>query len=287
MQIKFSILRNSFKRKSLFLLMLFLILGSSSLKAGQFPFERIHFHEINSTQTFAKEHSQEFLDVPGKWVVITTDRQTNGLGHQGRKWESSSNGNLYATYVTFYPKHKEKELFHVIQISALSVAKTLQDFHLEPGIKWINDIFLRGKKISGCLCEIIPSPLDDYYYLLIGIGINVNMDEEQLALVPIPATSMYAEILKIVDKESVLSSLSNYLKGSLDTLLGVGFPYFYEDINRLLEFKGKLVEIKLGPDSIVEGRVIGIDEEGALLLEMPKGEIWKTYSGRIVKVIDE
>jgi BirA family biotin operon repressor/biotin-[acetyl-CoA-carboxylase] ligase len=146
-----------------FLYLIFFLLVSFHLKAEQPPIGRVHFYEINSTQTFAKEHAHELLDTPGKWVVITANRQTNGLGHQGRKWESSCNGNLYATYVTMYPKNKEAELFHFIQVSALCVAKTLEDFHLAPNIKWINDIFLNGKKASGCLCEIIASPSDDYY----------------------------------------------------------------------------------------------------------------------------
>ena len=207
-------LMSLFKRKQLLSLVL-LLLSAFSLNAEELLIGRIHFQEIGSTQTFAKEHAQELLHTPGKWVVVTADRQTNGLGHQGRKWESSSNGNLYATFVTLYPKNKEKELFHVIQISALSVAKTLQDFRLEPGIKWENDVFLRDKKISGCLCEIIPSLLKDHYYLLIGIGINVNMTPEELAFIPTPATSMYAETLKTVDKEAVKCALSGYLQDAL------------------------------------------------------------------------
>jgi biotin-[acetyl-CoA-carboxylase] ligase BirA-like protein len=257
------------------------------LNAEELFIDRIHFQEIHSTQTFAKEHAQEFLDTPGKWVIVTADRQTSGLGHQGRKWESSSNGNLYATFVTLYPKNREEELFHVIQISAFSVIKTLQDFHFKPGIKWENDVFINEKKIAGCLCEIRHSPLEDYYYLLIGIGLNVNMTTEELTSVSTRATSMYAETLKIMDKEAVLRTLSVHVKETLNTLLEKGFSYFHEDLNQLLVFKGKLVEVELKPNSTTQGRVVGIDEDGALLLEISQKEITKIYMGRILKVIDE
>lgn len=277
----------SFFKKKCFLFVFLLLSAFHSLKAEELSIERIHFQEIHSTQTFAKEHAQELLDAPGKWVVITADRQTNGLGHQGRKWESSSHGNLYATFVTLFPKNRGKELFHIIQISALSVAQTLQDFHFEPGIKWVNDVFVGGKKISGCLCEIASSPLEDYYYLLIGIGINVNMTPEELKGVSTPATSIYAETLRTVDKEAVLGALSSHLKEALNILLEAGFSYFHQDINQLLVFKRRLVEVELKLNSTVQGRVMGIDEDGALLLEMPQEEILKLYTGRILRVIDE
>jgi biotin-(acetyl-CoA carboxylase) ligase len=105
-------------------------------------FERIHFDEINSTQTYAKKHAADFLDSLGKWVAVTAERQSNGLGSQGRKWESSSSGNLYVTFVTLYPRSKSEELSHIIQISGFSVAQTLKDFNLNPQIKWVNDVFL-------------------------------------------------------------------------------------------------------------------------------------------------
>lgn len=275
---------NIFKKERFLVLLLSVFCPMS---AKELPMRRIHFQEIHSTQTFAKEHAQELISTPGEWVVITADRQTNGLGHQGRKWESFSNGNLYATFVTLFPKNRDKELFHIILVSAFSVVQTLQDFDLEPGIKWVNDIFLEGKKISGCLCEIISSPLEDYYYLLIGIGINVNMTPEELTFVSTPATSMYAETLKIVDKEIVLSILSSRLKEAHDILLKTGFSYFHKAINQFLVFKRKLVEIELKPNVTVQGRIIGIDEDGALLVEMAQKEILQIYVGRILRVIDE
>jgi len=247
---------------------------------------RIHFSELQSTQIFAKEHAAEFLRTPGKWVVVTADRQTKGMGHQGRKWESFSDGNLYATFVTLYPKNREKELFHVIQVSALSVAKTLQDFCFEPQIKWINDIFLGEKKISGCLCEITTSPLADYYYLLIGIGMNINMTPEELAFIPTPASSMYAEAAQLFDKEAILDILSNHVKASLTSLLEKGFSYFHEEINRLLAFKNELVEVELEPNVVTQGTVLGIDEDGALLLGIPGRGILKIFSGRILRVVE-
>lgn len=281
-----SIIPHAWFRLMFVVAMLGMTLTSASIKGEEVQIERIHLHEVDSTQVFVKEHAPELVDVPGKWVVVTADRQTHGRGHQGRQWGSFCDDNIYATYLTLYPKNREEELFHVIQISALAVAKTLQEFHLEPGIKWINDVLLGGRKISGCLCEILPSQLDDYYYLLIGIGINVNMTLEELSKLSNPATSMYVEKQEKTDRELVLNSLSGYVMDSLDVLLGNGFDYFRDEINRLLVFKGKVIELEVKPNLIVQGRIIEIDLDGALLLQTQTG-ILSTFEGRILRVIDE
>lgn len=264
-----------------------LVIGVDCVSAENSQITRIHFPEIGSTQTFCQEHAEEILDAPGQWVVVTADCQTNGMGHQGRKWVSSSTGNLYATFVTFFPKDKEEEFLHIIQVAAFSVVKTLQGFGLQPGIKWVNDVFVNDKKISGCLCELIPSSLDGYDYLLVGIGININMSPEELTLISKPATSILAETLQKADKEAVLISLSDHLQDVLTTLLQEGFSAFHEEIDHLLVFKGRLVDIELEPASIIQGRIQGIAEDGALLLEMPSGEIERVFEGRVIQVIEE
>lgn len=266
---------------------LFLLLIFPFLNAEEYPIQRLHFQEINSTQSFAKEHASEYLDMFGQWIVITADCQTNGTGHKGRIWESSSNGNIYATFVTLYPKCRDSDLIHVIQVSALAVVKTLQDCGLQPEIKWLNDILLGGRKVSGCLCEIIESPQENYYYLLIGIGLNVNMTLEELAFVPTPATSIYAETLETMDKEAVLSRLSTHVQDLLSGLLFQGFIAYYQDFDNLLSYKGKFVEIAIRSNTFVKGKVIGVSEDGSLMIEVSPGEILKISPETIIKVVND
>jgi biotin-(acetyl-CoA carboxylase) ligase len=113
------------------------------------------------------------------------------------------------------------------------------------------------------------------------------MNEEDLLLISTPATSLYIETGKPVNKEAVFNSLSHHVKHSLDILLEKGFSYFWQDLDRLLMYKGKHVEIVLGSHAIVQGKVMGIDKDGALLLQMSTGDILKTFSGRILKVMNE
>ena len=270
----------SFFQKSASFCFLFLVLVYAPLLKADGEIKRIHFSEVDSTQIYAKAHAAELVNVPGQWAVVTADVQTNGLGHQGRKWVSSSPRNLYATFVTMYPRSKDHELFHIIQISALSVTKTLQELGLNPGIKWVNDVLVNNKKISGSLCEILPSKSKDYYYLFFGIGINVNMTQGETILISPPATSIFAETNQEISQELVLKLLTSHLKSSVNQLLDKGFSELFQEISGLLVYKGDLIEVELEPGSTVRGKMIGINEEGALLLErndqviqIPKGRI--------------
>ena len=42
----------------------------------------------------------------------------------------------------------------------------------KPGIKWVNDVLVNGKKICGILTEAIPRAV------IVGIGVNINLSED-------------------------------------------------------------------------------------------------------------
>jgi BirA family biotin operon repressor/biotin-[acetyl-CoA-carboxylase] ligase len=146
---------------------------------------------------------------------------------------------------------------------------------------------VKHKKISSCFCEILPSPKEEFCYLLIGVNLNINMTPEQTALVP-SSTSMLVEAGKEFDKELVLKTVSCCLKNSINDFLEKGVrPKFFNDVDRYLAFKGQRIEVELGPNSVVEGKLIGLDKDGSFLLEMCRGEIWKINGGRILRVLTD
>lgn len=273
---------SSFIRESkhCFLCLLFFLFQFSFLRADEI--KKMHFREIDSTQVYAKNHASELVTEPGQWAVVTAETQTQGRGHQGRKWESSSARNLYATFVTMYPKNKDHELFHIIQISALAVTKALKEFHLQPGIKWVNDVLVSNKKISGSLCEILPSPSKDHYYLFFGIGINVNMTQGEAIVISPPATSIFIESNQEVEREVILKSLTTHLQQSVTQLLNEGFSNLFQEISEYLVYKGEMIEVELQSKDLLRGKMIGVNEEGALLLEV-NNQILEIKNGRIIR----
>ncbi len=282
-------LGNSLKKKHVIPFILCLCLFQHSLSAAEDSRGWMHFDEVESTQAVAKGCARELLRDPRKWVAITANRQTKGVGAYGEKLHSSA-GHLYVTFMTLYPKEKIDELSKVIQVSTFSVAETLNEFGARSGIKWANDILSNGKKIAHCYCEVVPSPLEEFCGLLIGVDINVDIPQEEIARNCRTMTSMSAVTREGVDKERLLERLSDNLRRSFFKLLNGDFgSSFSSEINGLLLYTGSKVEVELAPSSaikekvIIKGRLEGIDEAGNLSIRMPNEEICKVREGRVLE----
>ena len=117
---------------------------------------------VISTNDTVKEKVCEF----GKNIVISAIHQTGGRGRRGKKWQEIV-GNLYFTYTQ---EAEAQELSKIVCIVGLSLAKVITSLSPQSDvkIKWPNDVFLEGKKMSGILIENIEKNI-----WAIGIGINV------------------------------------------------------------------------------------------------------------------
>ena len=117
---------------------------------------------VISTNDTVKEQVSEL----GNNIVISAIHQTGGRGRRGKSWQEIV-GNLYFTYTQ---EAEAQELSKIVCIVGLSLAKVIKRLSPQSDvkIKWPNDVFLEGKKMSGILLEHIQNNL-----WAIGIGINV------------------------------------------------------------------------------------------------------------------
>ena len=185
------------------------------------------------------------------------------------------------------PKNRVSTAGQLQQVAALATVKTLEDFGCQAGIKWVNDTFLNGKKISGCLCELLPSNSKEHNYLLVGIGLNVNMEQEELSKISRPATSIYAETLQKTNVEGVLESLSFYVQNYFSRLIHGDNKKLNEEINEALLFKNHEIEFETSYGDTLRGKLIGVNVNGDLMFEgwdKKLRRVMKMKSGRILNV---
>jgi BirA family transcriptional regulator, biotin operon repressor / biotin---[acetyl-CoA-carboxylase] ligase len=103
-----------------------------------------------STNRWAMEH----LHFLNHGDAAFTRRQTDGRGQYGRSWQSPQ-GVLTATFVLQnFPMARIHLLSLVAGLAVIDTLETLMpDLHGIPKLKWTNDILIRGRKVSGILCE--------------------------------------------------------------------------------------------------------------------------------------
>ncbi len=154
------------------------------------PDHEIHlFDSLDSTNRFAKTLvSEGRLE---KTLVLST-YQSGGRGRLGRRFESPKGG-IYLTLL-INPDCQLEDALLITSASAVATARAIEQVcHLSCSIKWVNDLFLDGKKVCGILTEgVLGVESGKISTLVIGIGINFCTDRKAFSTdLGSIATSLY------------------------------------------------------------------------------------------------
>ena len=132
------------------------------------------FQTIDSTNNYAK---RLILDGAAPGTAILAESQTAGRGRRGRSFYSPAGSGLYIS-VILRPKIDAVDDIQLLTAAA-AVAVCLAIDRLKPDsgaqIKWVNDIFIGGKKVCGILSEAVSAG----YRIagtVVGIGVNCTTD---------------------------------------------------------------------------------------------------------------
>ncbi len=142
----------------------------SHMPPGFQPVFEIH-DSIDSTNLRAKELVKSGAQ---DLTVVIADHQSAGHGRFGRAFFSPAGCGIYMT-VILRPSISVAQSAAVTSFSAVAVAEAVEKLcGCHVGIKWVNDLFMNGKKICGILTESAADPLSCIpEYVISGIGINV------------------------------------------------------------------------------------------------------------------
>ena len=134
------------------------------------------FDSIPSTNTLAKELAA--AGAPHGSILIAGE-QTAGRGRLGRSFCSHAGQGIYMS-VILRPDCPPAELMHLTCAAGVAVCDAVEDvLSFRPGIKWINDLVVHGKKLGGILTELSISPNSAAVdYAVVGIGVNCSQSPE-------------------------------------------------------------------------------------------------------------
>jgi len=222
------------------------------------PFRLMVRDEVDSTNDEVRRLAE--AGAPDGRVVIA-DRQTAGRGRRGAAWVSPT-GEALAFSVLVRPG-EPKALWPRLALAAgLAVAEGLESFGVAAGIKWPNDVWIAGRKVSGVLVEAGAD------FAVIGIGVNVNVTEFPPVLEAV-ATSLRLETGAAVDRAAVLAEILRRLEG-WRRQIGGGFPELLAAVRSRCVLTGRRVTLTAA-DGPRAGVVAGIGDGGELLLRSERG----------------
>lgn len=242
----------------------------AALPAG---YRRIAFECVASTNDEARRYAEAGA---GEGLVVTGGMQSAGRGRQGRAWSSPA-GNLYLSLL-LRPPVKPALAGEFGFGVAVAVAETVE--RLASGAratcKWPNDVLVDGRKISGILLESrgTPETLD---WLVVGIGLNVAHGPQAAAW---PATTV-AALGGAADVETALEVLAARLDHWYRAWREAGFGALRRAWLARAHAIGETIKVRRNGDWR-EGRFVGLDVSGALLLDMADGRQEAISYGEVV-----
>ena len=231
-----------------------------------------YFKETESTNIIAREIAASV----GEGTIVIAESQTAGRGRMGRKWISPEGGIWLS--IILKPRIEPVYAPRITLLAGVSVAKTMQGFGLPAKIKWPNDVLINGKKVCGILTEI-GAEVDIIDYLVVGIGIDANVDTGTF-----PeefrdnSTSLEKEIGHKINRVEFVQKLLEEFEDLYTKFQKDGFPNILEEWRNMSETIGQWVKITAQARTIY-GEAIGVDNEGALILETAEGHLEKIVAG--------
>lgn len=231
------------------------------------------YDSLDSTNTEVKRNAATITNP----TLYLTRTQTAGRGRLGRSFHSPADTGLYMTLAL----PTERPLCEVVQITALAaIAATAAIQALtdkRPSIKWVNDLYMDGRKLAGILTEAVAIPETSRTCLIVGIGLNLTTAAFPPELAD-TATSLFlpSEADRVTPTwiGTLAGNITRRLCGFMDapssaTVGGESCLSFYR---RHLCFVGEAVVCTRGSE-IIPGILRGVDDDYSLLLDTPNGPL--------------
>ena len=241
------------------------------------------FDEVTSTNKLAR---QKASDGEKEGYVCIAASQTEGRGRMGRSFFSPGKSGLYLSII-LRPEISVQSSVLITAAAAAAVARAVDFLSGENSkIKWVNDIFLNGKKVCGILTEastaVEEGRLD---YAVLGIGVNVYA----------PDGGFPKEI------ENIAGCLFNVQKSDMKNRLAAkildNFYNYYKNLeSRTFVECYREKQLAAGKDITVisagtryNAHCVGITDDCSLIAETEEGETIILSSGEIsigIKALD-
>ena len=233
------------------------------------PFRLVALETIDSSNDEAKRLARQGA---GHGTVVSAREQTAGRGRRGRSWVSPPD-NLHVSLLLDpgAPLNLAALLGFVASAAlAQALAGLAPAAHVQ--CKWPNDVWCNGRKIAGMLLE----PAEVGGLVVLGMGVNI---------VEAPRPALYdaiclRELGCDADAGRVLTTFLAAFAPLFAAWRNGGFSAIRSVWLARARGLGEPIEVRLETETL-SGTFGGLDEDGALLLELMSGERRRVLAGDV------
>ena len=232
--------------------------------------------DIGSTNDYLREKAAQGK---GEGYAVVAGAQTRGKGRTGRSFYSPADTGIYLSLLLRPKDCGPAQAVKFTTMAAVAACEAIEKVsHRSPQIKWVNDIYIDGKKVSGILTEASVSLENgSLEYVLLGIGINVYPPEKGFP-------QELRETAGSVFQERKSDGKNQLTAGFLNRLMEIYTKeetgeYAEEDRKRSMVL-GKRIQI-LTPEGEKGARALEIDKDCRLLVEYEDGNRELLRAGEI------
>lgn len=220
--------------------------------------------EISSTNQRLKQAALEQKLPRGS--VTAAESQKEGKGRRGRSFYSPKGSGLYLS-VLLYPEKTAQKSLEITAAAAVAVCRAVKNVcGISLGIKWVNDLYLKEKKVCGILTEAVTDfETGDIEFAVVGIGLNLYEPEEGY---PKEIEETAGAVLKkgmYVDRNRLIGEIVNELLVETEK---AGIPEEYLTGNIV---PGRNIRVSYG-NEVRHVKAIEVLKDGRLLVCNERGE---------------
>ena len=214
---------------------------------------------VDSTNAKVKEMA---LHGAAEGVTMIADTQTGGRGRRGRTFASPEGGLYLSTLLRPVGEIDPGVITCRAAVAAARAIESLCDLPID--IKWVNDLYLHGRKVAGILAEGVLSPDGALTAVVLGIGINIcgTLPAELDGI----ATTLAAHGATVCREDLAAAFLNAWEEAST-----ADHGDIMEEYRRRNIVLGRQVTVVQGSD-VYPATVLAVTDSGHLRVSTPDGE---------------
>ncbi|MGB5081190.1 MAG: biotin--[acetyl-CoA-carboxylase] ligase [Burkholderiales bacterium] len=212
-------------------------------------------------------------------TVLVCEHQSAGRGRRGNPWIGSIGGSLAFSILWRFPGGV-RALAGLSLAVGVGAAQGLERRGVRAArVKWPNDLYCGESKLGGILIET-SGEASGPSTAVIGVGINVRLTATARELIGRSATDVASHSDPVPGRSELLVALLESLAETLARFSDEGFAPFREEWLRRHLWQGRQVALMQAGRRLAEGKVVGVEQDGALMLAS-EGGVQRFHGGEM------